>query len=380
MNEQNGNTRNNTSRWNLQSLILFAAIVLSFWLIYRLRWVLTPFVLGFLTAYILTPVVDWLERRGFSRLGSVIILSLSLLLLVILAVGMVVPPTVQQFNQVIADIPEYKDWVVGQVQHANRWGVPPYLQEEIREGLNEIMPALQRSVPLLVQKAGSVTIQTLAGAFGMMGVAINLGVFVFVTIYLLHDYYTIRDRLITLIPLAWKEEVFADAEEIDRLLRAFLRGQLIVVLFLSIWYAIGLSVIGLKLGVLVGILAGIFCIIPYLGNVLGGGTALMIALYQGAQQGDILTYVLGVLIVFILGQSIEGNLVTPNVVGRSVGLSPVAVIFALMAGGELFGFVGLLAAVPLACVVKVLGGRILTLYQESRLYREGELSLRKKED
>ena len=359
----------------LRSVILFVAIVLVIWLVFRLRWVLTPFVLAFLVAYILTPVVDWLERRGISRLGGVIILSLLLLLSGALVMSLVVPPTVSQFNQVVEEIPQYQDWILSQIRTQGSSLITHQIREHIREALESALPAVQSALPSLARRAGEFLMSAMSGAFGFVGLLVNIGVFIFVLFYLLMDFHAIRDRLVDLIPPSWREEVLGGVKEIDQLMRGYLRGQVVVTLFLGTWFSVGLSLIDLRLGVLIGIVSGILCIIPYAGSFVGHLMALLMAAYQGTQDGDLGWVVLKVLIVYGTGQLIEGNVVTPNVIGRSVGLSPVVVIFALMAGAELFGFFGMLAAIPLACVAKVAGERVMKIYRRSRLYQEGVLSL-----
>ncbi|MGY1410941.1 MULTISPECIES: AI-2E family transporter [unclassified Luteimonas] len=341
-------------------LVAFAVL----WLIALLGPILTPFVLAALLGWLGDPLVDRLEESGRSRPVAVTLVFVLMVMLVVLVVLILVPMIEDQVVTLVNALPEYRDWFMRTAL--------PWL--EARTGI-EITTWLdpQRLIELVRShwaEAGGVA-TTVFGYLSSSGFAfvawmINIVLVPILTFYFLRDWDLLVERVAAVIPRDHIDTVSRLARESDEVLGAFLRGQFIVMLALGAIYAIGLSVVGLKLGLLIGIIAGLISFVPYLGAAVGIVLAVLAALVQ-AQGFDLQLLVL-VGVVFTVGQLIESYILTPRIVGDRIGLHPVAVIFAIMAGGQLFGFVGMLIALPVAAVGNVLLRFAHERYTQSRLY------------
>ena len=341
-------------------LLAFAVL----WLIALLGPILTPFVLAALLGWLGDPLVDRLEASGRSRPVAVTLVFVLMLMLVVLVVLILVPMIERQVVTLIDALPQYREWFM---ETALPW-------VEARTGI-EITSWLdpQRLFELVRShwaQAGGVA-STLFGYLSSSGFAFlawiaNIVLLPILTFYFLRDWDLLVERVAAMIPRDHIGTVTRLARESDEVLGAFLRGQFIVMLALGAIYAIGLSVVGLNLGLLIGIIAGLISFVPYLGAATGIVLAVLAALVQ-AQGFDIKLLAL-VGVVFTVGQLIESYILTPRIVGDRIGLHPVAVIFAIMAGGQLFGFVGMLIALPVAAVGNVLLRYAHERYTQSRLY------------
>jgi predicted PurR-regulated permease PerM len=207
--------------------------------------------------------------------------------------------------------------------------------------------------------------QATASSLALIGWLANLVLIPVVSFYLLRDWDVMMAKIRSLLPRDREERVVALAGECHEVLGAFVRGQLLVMLALGVIYAAGLMIVGLELGLLIGLIAGLAAIVPYMGFVIGIGAALIAGLFQ---FGGDLYPMIGIVAVFMVGQALEGMVLTPLLVGDRIGLHPVAVIFAILAGGELFGFTGVLLALPVAAVIMVLVRHVHDLYKDSEIY------------
>lgn len=341
-------------------LVAFATL----WLIALLGPILTPFVLAALLGWLGDPAVDRLERAGRSRPVAVTLVFALMLVLLVAVVLILVPMIERQVVTLVEALPQYRDWFIGTAL--------PWV--EGRTGI-EITSWLdpQRLFELVRshwQQAGGVAATVFAylssSGFAFLAWLANIVLLPILTFYFLRDWDLLVERVAAMIPRDHIDTVTRLARESDEVLGAFLRGQFIVMLALGAIYAIGLSVVGLKLGLLIGIIAGLISFVPYLGAASGIVLAVIAALVQ-AQGFDLKLLVL-VGVVFTVGQLIESYILTPRIVGDRIGLHPVAVIFAIMAGGQLFGFVGMLIALPVAAVGNVLLRFAHERYTQSRLY------------
>jgi len=341
-------------------LVAFAAL----WLIALLGPILTPFVLAALLGWLGDPLVDRLERSGRSRPVAVTLVFVLMVMLLVLVVLILVPMIERQVVTLVDALPEYRDWFM---ETALPW-------VEARTGI-EITSWLdpQRLFELArahwAQAGGVAT--TVFGYLSTSGFAfitwmVNIVLVPILTFYFLRDWDLLVERVAAMIPRDHIGTVSRLAKESDEVLGAFLRGQFIVMLALGAIYAAGLTMVGLNLGLLIGIVAGLISFVPYLGAATGIVLAVLAALVQ-AQGFDLQLLVL-VGVVFTVGQLIESYILTPRIVGDRIGLHPVAVIFAIMAGGQLFGFVGMLIALPVAAVGNVLLRFAHERYTQSRLY------------
>ena len=319
--------------------------------------VILPFVLGGAIAYLLDPIADRLERLHLSRITSVAIITLVAALIFILLVLLVIPTLIQQTAALIDTAPQLLD----RLQTALTERFPQILDADstIRQQLLAIGETIQ-------SKGGELVNGLVSSALGLINVAILIVVVPVVAFYLLLDWDNMTAKIDDMLPRDHAPVVRRLAADIDRTLASFIRGQGTVCLILGSYYAIALMLAGLNFGLVVGFIAGLISFIPYVGALFGGILAIGLALFQF--WGDWLSIGL-VAGIFAVGQFLEGNILTPKLVGSSVGLHPVWLLFALSVFGSLFGFVGMLVAVPIAAVIGVLIRYGIEKYKESLLYR-----------
>ncbi|MGO1073037.1 AI-2E family transporter [Lysobacter sp. CA199] len=332
------------------------------WLLWVLAPVLTPFVVAAMLGWLGDPLVDRLERTGRSRNTAVILVFTMMALLVVLVLLILVPLIERQISTLIVSLPRYRDWFTGTAI--------PWLEQrtgfEISNwlDLNHLIELLRSNW----ERAGGVA-TTLLGylsrsGFAVMAMVANIALLPVLTFFFLRDWDVLVDRVASLIPRDHLATASRLAKASSDVLGAFLRGQFLVMITLGVMYGIGLWAVGLDLGILIGIIAGLLTFVPYLGPASGIVLGVIAALVQ---YGD-WKYVAGVLAVFGIGQVVESYWLTPKLVGDRIGLHPVAVIFAVLAGGTLFGFLGMLLALPIAAVVNVLLRYAQERYTHSRLY------------
>ncbi|HET7663950.1 MAG TPA: AI-2E family transporter [Rhodanobacteraceae bacterium] len=343
-------------RW--QWLVII--IVLGF-VIWLLSPVLTPFMIGALLAYMADPVADRLERWGLGRTLAVSIVFTIMVLVVAGILLLLVPLIERQVVRLVDSLPHYVEWT--------RDVALPWLQVHLhlRPGSFDV-DSLTKALQTHIGSVGSIAAATLAkvskSGFGIVLWLTNLVLIPVVTFYLLRDWDVMVAHLDRMLPRRQRPTIVRLANESNQVLGAFVRGQLLVMVALGIIYGVGLSLIGLSVGPLIGMVAGLLSFVPYLGFIIGLVAALIAVMVQ---YGDWLH--LGLLaIVFAVGQMMEGYVLVPKLVGDKIGLHPVAVMFAVLAGGYLFGFFGILLALPAAAVIMVLLRYGYGRYQQSDLY------------
>lgn len=331
------------------------------WCLWLLAPILSPFVFAALLGWLGDPMVDRLERR-MSRNSAVVLVFAVMILVLLLVAVLLVPLLEDQIMTLVDSLPGYRDWFV---QTALPW-------IEQRTGL-QILSWLDpdRLFQLIRehwQGAGGIAATVLGyvsrSGFALVAWLANIALLPVLAFFFLRDWDLIVGRVGALVPRDHYDTVRRLALEANEVLGGFLRGQLLVMLVLGILYALGLWLVGLKLGILIGLVAGLLTFVPYLGPasiILFGGIAALV------QFGD-WQHLAGVGIVFGVGQVVESFLLTPMLVGDRIGLHPMAVIFAVMAGGTLFGFLGMLLALPVAAVANVLLRYAQERYRHSRLY------------
>ncbi|HWS77614.1 MAG TPA: AI-2E family transporter [Thermomonas sp.] len=341
----------------------WAAIALGvLWVVWLLAPILSPFVFAALLGWLGDPLVDRLERSGRKRNTAVILVFGAMSTVLLIALLILIPLLEQQIVTLVHSLPSYRDWFVGTAL--------PWV--ESRTGL-EILSWLdpERLFNLIREhweRAGGVAATVLGyvsrSGFALLGWIANLVLLPVLAFFFLRDWDLMVGRVGMLVPRDHFDTVRILAKESDAVLGGFLRGQMLVMLILGVLYAIGLWAVGLDLGILIGIIGGLLTFVPYLGPatvvVLGGIAALV-------QFGD-WQHLAGVAAVFTVGQVIESYWLTPKLVGDRIGLHPMAVIFSVMAGGSLFGFLGMLLALPVAAVANVLLRYAHERYTQSRLY------------
>ena len=321
--------------------------------------ILLPFILGMALAYLLDPLADRLERGGMNRAWATISIVLMSVLVFALIALIVVPVLVSQFSAFLEDLPEY----VAELEQLRNW----FLETDIgrRLGAQQVSSGLDQVVAQGATWLGSFAASIWAGGQALIGIVSLAIVTPVVAFYLLYDWDRMLSRLEGLIPRENVATVRRLAGEIDDAMAGFVRGQVTVCLVLGVFYAVGLSIVGLNFGFLIGSVAGIISFIPYVGSIVGFVISVGVALVQFWPDWIWIAAVVG---VFAVGQFLEGNILQPRLVGSSVGVHPVWLIFALFAFGSLFGFVGLLLAVPISAALNVLVRFGLERYRKSRLY------------
>ena len=348
----------------LRQVKWLALAAVALWVVWLLSPILTPFVLGALLGWLGDPLVDRIERRGHSRnLGVGVVYGL-MVLVVLAALLVLVPLLERQVSTLVQAGPEYRDWFL---QTALPW-------LEKKTGMDLLVwldtDRIYEWVSEHWRQAGGFA-ATMFGYVSRSGMAViawvaNIVLLPILTFYFLRDWDIFVERVASLVPRDHLGTVSRLARDSNEVLAAFLRGQIVVMIALGTIYAVGLQLVGLKLGLLIGMVAGLISFIPYLGATTGVVLAVVAALVQA--QGFDLQLLLLVGVVFVVGQMLESYVLTPRIVGDKIGLHPMAVIFAIMAGGQLFGFLGMLMALPVAAVANVLLRYAKDRYRQSDLY------------
>ena len=335
--------------WTIATVILVAAL-------WFLGDVILPFVLGGAIAYFLDPVADRLEDAGCSRALATAIISVFAVLIFIIAILLIVPTLVSQAVSLVNVAPD----LFNQLQGFLTERFPALMDENstLRQSLNELGQTIQ-------ERGGELVSAVVGSAMGIINVVVLMVITPVVAFYLLLDWDRMVAEVDKLLPRDHAPTIRRIATDIDATLSSFIRGQGTVCLILGTYYAIALMVIGLQFGLIVGFIAGLITFIPYIGALVGGALAIGLGLFQFWGEWWTLA---GVAAIFFAGQFLEGNILTPKLVGSSVGLHPVWLLFALSAFGALFGFVGMLVAVPVAASIGVVARFGVGQYQQGRLY------------
>ncbi len=341
---------------------LFTIIALLVF-IYLVKGILLPFVVGLGVAYFLDPAADKLEEWGLSRTLATVIITLLFFLGMGAGLAALAPVLYHQMVAFISEIPAYIQMMENNyLPRVEAW-LSQLGQEEALA--SDTISSVGADVASLFKGLLSGILQSWAGLASLASLIVLTPV---VTFYLLRDWDRLVEKVDDLLPRDHAETIREQAREIDRTLASFVRGQLNVCVILGTFYAIGLSLAGLKFAVMIGVLAGLLVIIPYVGTVISALLSVGIAYAQFEGIEDVAI----VAAVFVAGQMLEGYFLTPTLVGDKVGLHPVWVIFGMLAGGALFGFVGVLLAVPVSAVIGVLARFALARYKESDAYQRTE--------
>jgi len=347
---------------------VLALTAATLWLIYLLAPILTPFVISAALAFLGDPLVDRLERIHIgkwkvSRTLAVVFVFVLMTAVMVILLLIFVPLLREQLQQLIEKAPEMLEWLAGTAL--------PWVQAKL--GLTGFVlnpETITDAMKSYWKEASSAALKVLGTVSRsgqvMLHWIMNLVLIPVVTFYLLRDWDKLVEGIRTLIPRKIEPVVCSRSKEIEQVLGAFIRGQLMVMIALGVIYAIGLWLVGLDLAFIIGLSAGLFSIVPYLGTAVG----IVAGLAAAAFQFQDLFHIVLVLIVFGVGQSLESMFLTPKLVGDAVGLHPVTVIFAVLAGGQLFGFLGILLALPVAAALNVLIGHLHQRYTKSALYNE----------
>lgn len=334
---------------------------------WRLENLSTLLILSFLLAYVLNPLVTRLAAvRFINRTAATILAMLGLVVCLFAVLVVVVPEVVDEFQQLLTLLPGYlrrvREAAVPWVQ--SQFGV--VMPMSVAEAVDQFGKELNNLAPRIFNTATQLAGTVFGGTFSIAAKVAAVLMFPFFVFFLLKDFPKISAAVKELIPRRNKQNVLVLAKRIDESLSAFLHGQFIVMLVLGTLYSIGYSIVGIPVALGVGLLTGLLCFIPYVGAATGFVIALLLSLLQYQGPGT----VFGVMAVFGIVQLLDAVLITPKIIGGQLGLSPLWIVVALMAGGELFGFMGVLLAVPITAVMKVLVAHTVERYKDSVAYRD----------
>ena len=346
-------TRGSRQRW-----FWLAALALGVLALYVLREVLAPFVAGAAVAYLLDPVCDRLQRLGLGRTLATTVVTLAFVVLVALLLLLLLPTLYHQLVSFIESLPSI-------IENIRERVLP--LIEELRQAAGQTAQISQaagdfagRAVNWVLQALGTL----ISGGLALVNILSLVFITPVVTFYLLRDWDRVLAHIDALLPREHAEIIREQARLVNETLSGFVRGQATVCFLLGAFYAVALSLAGLNFGLVIGLIAGILSFIPFVGTIFGFVASTGLALAQFDEWHRIAI----VIAIFLFGQMVEGNFLTPKLVGDRVRLHPVWVIFALLAGGTLFGFVGVLLAVPTAAVIGVLARFAISRYTASPIY------------
>ena len=351
-----------TSPWTqtpwVKALIVVISLGLALTLLYLLRIVLTPFFIALALAYLLDPAVDALQRLRLPRTAAVLLLLVGLLAAGT-AMVMVLYPTIRVQGEILAsEFPRY----VGSLQEL----LLPLIQQvsqvesgEVQVLLQDLLSRVEGLPSQIVHALSLVWGTTLASLRGLVALLLNLLVIPVATFYFLRDIDRIRAAYPGFLPMSYRSWITSWLVEIDSVLSGFVRGQLMIALILMALYSIGLSLVGTPLSVLLGLMTGAANLVPYMGLILGLVPSLGLTFLRFHDW----QHPVGVLVVFGVIHLLEGNLITPRIMGPRLGLHPIIILLAVLVGGHLFGFLGIILAVPVAAVLKVFWRSFLDFYR-----------------
>lgn len=347
---------------NQRTLAILAVLLLLLAVVYVLRSVLLPFVVGIVVAYFLDPLVNKISGKKISRsLATIIVMSLFLLILLplLLLLGGAV---ISQVSDFIANLPQYISkfgakltFITQRLQAYFPSLAIENIEAELQQNFGESLKPMLKVIRGIINNG-----------FALVNMLSLLLISPVVAFYMLRDWPDFTLKLFKLVPQKHQSLVQDGIEQINRIISGYLRGQCLVCLVLGSFYAFGLWLVGLKLGIIVGLLAGLISFIPYVGSISG----FLMAIVLVVTQYGTLPKLVAVVAVFAVGQFLEGNFLTPKLVGENIGLHPVWVMFALLSGGVLLGLLGMIIAVPVAACIGVFLRYLIVHYKQSPIYLE----------
>jgi len=346
-------------------------VVATGYLVYAARSVLTPLFLAFAIAYMLDPVIDRFEAWKIPRPAGIAIVLLVLFGSLATFIALVLPVVASDVATVASELPAKISVLIASAEPwLSAHGIKvPHTTTEWMEKLGANANSLASS---MLAPAGGILSAVVAGGFSVVGSVVAALVVPVLSIYLLNDFDRITATVRSHLPRRYRRVITEYAREIDAALSHFLRGQLTVMAIIAVLYGTAYSILGVRLALPIGIISGTLSFIPYLGSAFALSSGLLMSLLGGYHPGQLV----GVVIAYAIVQTLEGFVIAPRVMGKSVGLPDMWVLIALFVGGEIFGFLGVLLAVPTAAVIKIFLARAVDIYHESELYLEGPASLR----
>ncbi len=346
---------------NRRAIIWFAIASMALTMLHLLGPILMPFILAAVLAYICQPLVRWLTRKWMPRtLAVVVVLLLEALLLLLLALALL-PLFIKEIRLLSEQLPALLDKL--------NETLAPWLSARLGMNVSFDPASIKAAATEAIANSEGLGVKAInslrLGGLGLLGLVTNLVLTPVLQFFLMRDWETMHARADALIPRAWHTKVNEFMHEADNAMGEYLHGQILVILVMASFYTVGLWIAGLEFFLPIGIMTGTLVFIPYVGAAIG----FLLATLAAALQFQDLPGVVWVWVVFGIGQALEGNFITPKLVGERIGLHPVAVIFALLAFGQLFGFAGLLIALPASAVLLVALRKLRGGYLGSELYK-----------
>lgn len=347
--------------WQRQTSIWLGGIAITILFLYVLRGILLPFIAGLALAYFLDPIADWLEARKIGRTWATSLILGVFLLIFTACVIVLLPKIIGQLSTFVSNLPHYVKTIGKMVDEA----APVWLRELIADEQGSIEGTLRNAAGQGAAWVGGVLKSLLSQGLALVNILSLIIITPIVAFYMLNDWDKMVAKVDSWLPRDHVGSIRQISRDIDSAMAGFVRGQGTVCLVLGIFYALALSIAGLNFGLVIGLFAGFISFVPYVGSIVGLLVSVGVALVQFLPDWMAVGLIAS---IFIVGQFIEGNFLSPKLVGNRVGLHPVWLMFALLAFGYLFGFVGLLIAVPLAAAIGVVVRFGLGRYLQSALY------------
>ena len=348
----------------LRRIFILAGIALILWVLYLLKPVVLPFIGAFLIAYLFSPLVDKLHKIGLPRWMSISFVFVGIGVVVTIAIWYLMPLVWKQLMYAKTSIPAGVHWVnytfLPWLSHT--FNLVP-MEIDTDQISKAVMDYIQTNYS--AESIQSVVLKVAQSGLNFIQIGGTVVLIPIIAFYFLLDWDRMLESLRRLIPRPYEESTLKIVGECHSVLGAFVKGQFLVMFLLGVVYAVGLQLIGLEVGLIIGMIAGLASIIPYLGFGVGIIAAVIAALFQFGLEW---THLALVLVVFMIGQAIEGYILQPFLLGDKIGLSPVAVVFAVLAGAQLAGFLGMLIALPVAAIIVVLLRHAREWYEKSQLY------------
>lgn len=325
----------------IRSIIVALLFIILLYFISKIYSIFTPFLLAFLIAYLLEPLVRFLEEKGVNRTWGIVIIYIALIGILSAIIIYTFPKLIIELNKFADTIPLYTEQIQGYIttlqNKYTRFSIP----ESIRMVINDTIQDMEDYLIDIARKIAQVFLQSLTKILDIILAPI-------LAFYLLKDFELIKSQFLSVMPTAHRKDLISLGQQMDRVLKSFLRGHLLVALFVGSLTAIGLTLVKMEFALIIGMIAGAFNIIPYFGPLLSMIPAVGLALLQSQ------TLAIYVILIMFAVQQVEGNIISPKILGKSLGLHPLVIILALLAGGHLYGLFGMIFAVPLTGILKVL--------------------------
>lgn len=349
----------------LRRIFILAGIALILWVVYLLKPVVLPFIGAFLIAYLFSPLVDKLHNIGLPRWLSISCVFIGIGVVIFLAMWFLVPLVWEQLMYAKKNIPGNIHWLNYTFLPwlSNTFNLVP-MEIDTEQMSAAIMEYIQTNYS--VDSIQAMILKVAQSGLNFIQIGGTIVLIPIIAFYFLLDWERMLDSMRRLIPRKYEKSTLTIVGECHEVLGAFVKGQFLVMFLLGVVYAMGLQLIGLEVGIIIGMIAGLASIIPYLGFAVGIISAVIACLFQFGLDWVHLALVL---VVFMVGQAIEGYILQPFLLGDKIGLSPVAVVFAVLAGAQLAGLLGMLIALPVAAVIVVLLRHVRENYEKSQLYR-----------